>query len=187
MDKKDIYEHLAKIYLDASSKKKKKTKDSHKFRNLFFASLAVITILGLFSFTNIIRSGKPVLSKVALVLYPDIVRINFNFDPAKKEVYDIDLNKLNLTRYKSLVFSIKKTNYKDSMYLKIEWTNIFNEKSSIYLKDIQHKWKEYELPFSDFKDISDWSEMSSLAFIVEEWNAQNKRDIILLDNIRVVK
>ncbi len=187
MDKKDIYEHLAKIYLDASLKKKKKNKESHKFRSLFFISLAVITILSFFSFTNIIRSRKPGLSKVALVLYPDIVRINFNFDPAKKEIYDIDLNKLNLTRYKSLVFSIKKTNYKDNIHLKIEFTNIFNEKSNIYLKDIQHKWCEYDLAFSDFKDISDWSEMSSLAFIIEEWNTQNKRDIILIDNIRAVK
>ena len=42
MDKKDIYEHLAKIYLDASSTKKKKRIDPRILRSLTLAMLAAV-------------------------------------------------------------------------------------------------------------------------------------------------
>ena len=46
MDKKDIYEHLAKIYLDASSNKKKKPAVQPRiFKNLFIVSIVFIAAL----------------------------------------------------------------------------------------------------------------------------------------------
>jgi hypothetical protein len=188
MDKKDIYEHLANIYLDASSnKKKKKAKAAYKFRNMIFIGLAVLLSAGYFVFANLIRSKSPVSSQIALVLHTDEVKINFHFDPAKKESFSVNLNKLNLTRYKSLAFSVRKTDYMDKMYLRIEFTSAFNEVSALYLKDISHKWKDYKINFSDFKEISDWSEMRGLSFIVEEWNAKEKKDIVYIDNIRILR
>lgn len=185
MDKKDIYEHLANIYLDASLKKRKRAKESHKFKAPFFVSLALICCLSLIILAAIYRK-PPAPSETALVLYPDIVKINFNFYPAKKEIYSINLNKLNLSRYRALAFSLKKNNYYDRISLRVEFANVFNEKPHVYLKDIPHKWKDYKIDFSDFKGINDWSEMSNLSFIVEEWNVKEKKDIIYIDNIRVL-
>lgn len=185
MVKKDIYEHLADIYLDASSKKKKRSKKyQNNFKPLFFTSLGVILFLGIFLSPNFRGKNSTLNSEVALVVSPDAVKINFHFDPAKKEVYSIDLNKLNLRRFKTLSFLAKRANFKDNVALRIEFTNVFNEKSELYITDIPHKWQEYKIKFSEFKRINDWSQMTGLAFIMEEWNVKEKKGVIYLDNVR---
>lgn len=187
MDKKDIYEHLAKIYLDASSKRKKKTKVySRVSRNLFLASIIFIFSLGSILLISPPKN-KSFNSEVTLMISADVLKINFNFNPAKKEIYSVNLNTLNLNRFKTLAFSAKRANYQDKLSLRVEFTNKFKEKSEVYLKDIPHKWRDYKIDFSEFKNISDWSEMLSLAFVVEEWNTKEKKGILYLDNVRFIK
>jgi hypothetical protein len=127
---------------------------------------------------------KPLSSEFLLVLQPEIVKINFHFDPAKKEIYSINLNKLDLSRFKTLKFSVRKVNFEDRIFLKIEFTNRFNEKAEIYLQDLSHRWQNYKIALSDFKNITDWSEMSNLSFVIEEWLVKAKKGIVYLDNIR---
>lgn len=187
MDKKDIYEHLAKIYLDASSGKNKKPRNYQKvFRNLFLISVVFICAFGFVLFTNS-HKIKPFDSEVALVLLPDAAKINFHFDPARKEVYALNLNRLNLTRFSALGFSVKKANYGNTISLRVEFTTPFKEKSEIYFKDIPHRWQDFKIKLSEFKGISDWSEMSSLTFAIEEWNATEKRGVVYIDNVRLLR
>jgi len=186
MDKKEIYEHLAKIYLDASLKKGKRHKNYPVFKNLFFSSLAVILLLSGFLVSNLGRN-KGLNSEVALILQPDIAKINFNFNPAKKEAYTINLNKLNLSKYTSLAFQVKKTNFKNNLAMRVEFTSPFKERSEIYIREIPTRWKSYDLNFSDFKSITDWSEMSELSFTVEQWNTKEDHGVIYIDNVRFLK
>lgn len=190
MNKKEIYEHLANIYLDASSKSsKKKYKLKHYPKSILtLIVVGSLSILGLgtaITYPRIINHNKN--SQIALFLYQDAAKINFNFDPAKKEVFSINLKQLNLAEYKALGFTIRKTNPKDIISLRVEFTNRFNEKSEIYLKDISSKWTEEKLDFSRFAKIINWQQMKMLSFSVEEWNAREKSGIVYLDNIRVLK
>ena len=188
MDKRDIYEHLANIYLDASSKsKKKKNKKKHKLNKYVTIGFAVVALLGFVSFSAVNGRIPVRASEVALVLYPDAAKINFNFNPAKKEIFSIDLNRLKLSHYKALAFAVKKSNPADRIALKVEFTNVFNERSGFYLKDIPDRWRNYTVKFSDFRELSYWGEMSRLSFIVEEWNAKDKKDVVYIDNIRVLR
>ena len=84
-------------------------------------------------------------------------------------------------------FTVRKANPKDIISLRVEFTNRFNEKSEIYVKNISHKWTEEKWDFSRFAKILDWQAMKTLAFSVEEWNAREKSGIVYLDNIRVIK
>jgi hypothetical protein len=186
MDKKDIYEHLAKIYLDASGNKPKQKKDYPHLKLFFFFALAVIFSITALIFPQIAKN-KSQNFEIALVIQPDLAKINFNFDPAKKEIYSVNLNRLNLAKYKSLAFAVKKADYKDLTSLRVEFTNAFKEKSEIYLKDIPHRWKDFKIALSDFKGITDWSEMSNLSFIIEQWNTKEKHGIVYVDNIRFLK
>ena len=187
MDKKDIYEHLAKIYLDASSKKNKKTKTFPSA----FKKVIVIIVFFLFSLSAVLfikqQRKNPFNPETALVLLHDTARINFNFDPAKKETYTFNLNKLNVGRFNSLKFLAKRADYNSNISLRVEFTNVFNEKSEVYFKDIPHKWYAYKVNLAQFKNISDWTEMSNLTFIIEEWNAREKKGLVYLDNVRLVK
>jgi len=190
MDKKEIYEHLANIYLDASSKSSKKKRKLKAYpksvKNLIIILVVLISCAGTgiayYNINNHVQDGQ-----VALFLYQDSAKINFNFDPAKKETFSLNLKKLNLTKYKSLGFAIRKTNPKDVISLRVEFTNRFNEKSEIYVKDISAKWSDQVIDFSRFAKMHDWSQMKNLAFTIEEWNAREKSGIVYLDNIRVLK
>ena len=190
MNKKEIYEHLANIYLDASSKSSKKKRRLKSYpksvQNLIIVGAVLVLGLGstiaYSSFSNHNRQGQ-----IALFLYQDTAKINFNFDPAQKESFSLNLKQLNLSKYKSLAFSVRKTNPKDIISLRVEFTNRFNEKSEVYVKDISSKWGDQRLDFSRFAKMNDWSQMKSLAFSVEEWNAREKSGIIYLDNIRVLQ
>jgi hypothetical protein len=186
MDKKDIYEHLARIYLDASSQKKKKTKAQPRLaRNLAIGAAALVFALSGVVYFN--YRSKPFSSETALVLLPEAAKINFNFDPAKKEVYFLNLNRLDLTRYNALAFSLKNTSLQSPVTLKVEFTNIYREKSAVYLRDIPRRWGDFRLGLSQFNKISDWSRMSGLSFIVEEWHVKDKKGVVYIDNVRVLK
>jgi len=190
VNKKEIYEHLANIYLDASSKSSKKRSRIRTYPKAVqgLILVSVVLVLGLGSFTtysnfhNRIPSGQ-----VALFLHQGPEKINFNFDPAIKEIFSLDLNMLNLSRYNALGFSVRKTNPNDSISMRVEFTNRFNERSEIYIKDISSKWVDYKIDLSRFGRKEYWAQMKELAFSIEEWNAKEKSGIVYLDNIRVIK
>jgi len=189
MDRKDVYDHLAKIYLDASSKtkRKKKQKDYPKvIRGLFVAGgLALLSLMLVFLLS--VRKNRPQDSQIALIFAPEAVKINFNFDPAKKEIYSLNLNNLDFKRFKTLAFSVRKAQPQGNISLRVELSNSFKEKSEVYLRNIANKWQDYRINLSDFKGLSGWSSVSELAFIVEEWNASSKKGIVYVDNIRLLK
>ena len=185
MKKKDIYEHLANIYLDASVKKKRKVyKPSQIIQRIFLVSIIIVGFTFLVAYLN---RNRALDSDTALVLCYDPVKINFNFDPAKKEIYSINLNKMNLSKFKTLAFSLKKTDYRDGLSLRVEFTNTFQEKSELYIKHIPRKWQDYKINLSEFRDIGDWSQISGLSFIVEEWNVREKKGMVYLDNVRLLR
>lgn len=191
MNKKDIYEHLAEIYLDASSKSSPKAKKNAANQRVAKQILVVtLAIIGVFVFAAIFAPHKQKtirLSELSLILTHEPVKINFNFDPAKKEIYSLNLANLDVNRFKTLGFTVKKANFLDKISLRVEFTNSFNERSEIYIKDIPHKWKDYQLSLFDFKKIADWSKMKQLAFIVEEWNTREKNGVVYIDNVRLMK
>jgi hypothetical protein len=196
MNKKDIYEHLANIYLDASLTKKKKAHKYSNFKTLVYIGAPIISLFAILLFFTPLKNNpffanlsknKPRNSQLALVISADTAKINFNFDPAKKEIYSIDLNKLNLTTFNTLGFSARKSNYQDTIRLRIEFTNIFKEKSEVYIKDVPYRWQDYKINFSEFKKIADWRKMLNLSFIVEEWNVVKKKGVVYIDNIRLIK
>jgi hypothetical protein len=190
VNKKEIYEHLANIYLDASLKSsKKKQRFGFNFKptqSIFFAG--VLMVLGLGSFTAYTHfPHRTTDSQIALFLHQDTAKINFNFDPAKKEIFSLNLKQLDLSKYKTLAFNVKKTHSSDIISLRVEFTNRFNEKSEFYIKDISNKWTDEKINFKNFVKLNGWTQMKELAFSVEEWNAREKSGIVYLDNIRILK
>ncbi|MCK9431032.1 MAG: hypothetical protein M0R17_13735 [Candidatus Omnitrophica bacterium] len=190
MDKKEIYEHLANIYLDASSKSSKKKRRSKAYpkpiRTIILVGLLMVLGLGsgvAYSHLNYRNHN----AQIALFLYQDAAKINFNFDPAKKETFSLELKHLNLSKYKTLSFATRKTNPRDILALRIEFVNRFNEKSEIYVKDIQGKWTNHTVDLTRFAKINNWEQMKTLSFSVEEWNAKEKSGIVYIDNIKVTK
>jgi hypothetical protein len=185
MEKKDIYEHLAKIYLENTPAIKNNKSKAEDYKIYIFVGIAVVIVVS--SLFLIPFSRTPSNSQTLLILAPDPVRINYKFDPIKKESYSFDLKRLNIAGYKSLAFSVKKSNFNDNVSMRVEFQSMFKEKSELYVKDVPNKWKEFNIPLSDFKNISEWAEMSGLIFSVEEWNTRDNKGIVYIDNVRFVK
>ncbi len=189
MEKTDIYEHLAHIYLDTPLRKKNQLKNhppqvSKKYLYISFAIIAGLSILLILS---IQVKRKPLNTLNFSVLQPDAVKINYHFDTGRKEVYALALKKLDLSKFKSLAFFIKKANNRDSVSMRVEFTNAFKEKGEIYIKDTPKDWKMYRLDLADFSGITDWTEMQDLSFIIEEWNAQDKDGAIYIEGVTLFK
>ncbi len=188
MDKKDIYEHLAQIYLDASKKGTRRSKPVRIIKYPVASSIIVALSVFLITVLALRFHRKPFHnSEIALVLNNEVVKINYNFDPAKKEVYAIELNKLNLGRFRELGFSLRKKHTDGTVTMRVEFVNSFDERSEVYLRDIPQKWQSVRLPLSAFKKISDWSQMRSLLLIVEDWNTSSKNGVVYVDNISFLK
>jgi hypothetical protein len=188
MNKHDIYEHLAEIYLDASPKRKTNKKvRAELYKNLFLLGIAFLFVVAFIVAVGISNKNTFRFSELALVVTPEPLKINFHFDPAKKEIFTFNLNNLNLSKYKSLGFSLKKINFNDKISLRVEFTTPFKERSEVYVKDVPYHWKDYKISLAEFQKISDWTEMQSLAFIVEQWNTKENKGVVYIDNVRFLK
>ncbi|MFA6216067.1 MAG: hypothetical protein WDL87_00215 [Candidatus Omnitrophota bacterium] len=189
MEKKDIYEHLAKIYLDTPLRRDQVNKEKpRESKHVVFIGIAVVLVVFLFLVSFALTRGKNITlsSQVTHVLHPEVIKIGYSFNPSQKQLFSINLNKQNLVFYHVLEFSGKKSNYMDSLALRVEFVNAFNEKSEIYIRDLTNKWQAFKINLDDFKQITDWTEMSSVSFIIEEWNALNKDGAVYLDNVRLL-
>ena len=188
MDKKDIYDHLAKIYLDASQTSKKQTQKSNAWKPPFLIGGFIILAALIFSIGLITHSETPPQNtEIALVINPDPVKINFNFNPAKKETFAINLNNLSMRNFRALDFSVKKAGIFNNISLRVEFTNIYNERSEMYFKNIPSRWEAHRVDLKSFRGISDWSCMRTLSFIVEEWNVKEKNGVVYIDNVRFLR
>ncbi len=190
VNKKEIYEHLANIYLDASLKSsKKRNKFStypKKVQALFLSGLLMVLGTGSYiTYAGFTRPDRP--GQIALYLHHNTAKINFNFDPATKEMFTINLKNLNLNNYNTLAFAVRKTHPSDVIALRVEFTNSFNEKGEFYIKNISDKWTDHKISFARFGRKEYWNQMKELSFTIEEWNAREKSGIVYLDNIRVLK
>lgn len=186
MEKRDIYEHLARIYLDGTSvksgaKKKGKSRDVRQY--LFFALLAIPFIVLLVSAIPY-RHREISRREMSLVLSTEPLKISLPLNSAKKQIYSFDLKKLSVARYKSIAFALKKSRESDKLAVRVEFNNAYKERSEVYLYDISSKWQEYHLNLSDFGKITDWTEMESVSFILEEWNSKDGRGHLYVDNVR---
>ena len=189
MDKKDIYEHLAKIYLDTTPAASRKKPAANKNRKRYFF-VAIPFVVGIGAFLLLVSfRGHPLMpaAQTSMVLAGDSIKFNFNLDAAKKQVYSLDLKSANLNGYKTLAFSVRDSNYHDAISCRVEFTNAYREKGEIYFTGISDKWKEFRLALADFKTITDWSEVSGLSFAIEEWNTRDNKGILFIDDVRLLK
>jgi len=185
---KDVYEYLANVYLGSSrNKKKNHTPLKPLYKNLVKLGITVVGCL-IIVLTMSVFGEKPISkSQHALILEDNITKLDYNFDQSDKELAMFDLKDMNLLDFKTLDFRARKSNYKDNLHLSVEFISEFAERSQIYVQQIPTKWQDFKINLSDFNNITDWSRMRQLLFVLEEWNAQEKKGTVYIDNICFLK
>ena len=189
MNRNEIYDHLAQVYLG----KKKKAVKTEKAQKKYFSAWLIINILitvlvfastfyGLTAFWQ----HQDLTSNIVYSLHKGSIRISYNFKNSSlpEKTFAMDLPQVNASKYGSLNFSVRAKEEGNPGILKIILSNRLNEQSYYYVQNVDYKWKEISIPFAEFKNISDWTNVKDLAVVLESWNVDNPKGMILIDDLR---
>lgn len=184
MTREEIYEHLAQVYLGKKTKKKKKY---NFIKVILFANLIAITLLPSFYLFNSktsqnIKKQEQSFS-LALNYYPLRFVYNFKNGAPQVENFSLHLPAVNVTNYDSLVFYLRGKSHLAPRILKISLENKKKEKSVYYFDKVEAKWQKITIPLKEFKDITDWTNITKLSFIIEAWNTDETKGSVLIDDV----
>ena len=187
MTKEEIFDHLADVYL---GKKKKKRKAFNATEILLFVNIIVIAVCVVYfaasSFYRF-KERKPKNSDTSLALalnyYP--LHLTYNFSPQKPQVenFSMHLGAKALDAYNYLGFSIKGSPKGYPRIIKVGIENAKREKSYFYYNGIEPSWKEVVIPLSEFKEITDWSRVEKVSFVLEAWNVDMGKGMVVVDDV----
>jgi hypothetical protein len=82
-----------------------------------------------------------------------------------------------------LQFSVRGTEDGYPGVVRIEIKNEKSEVASIVIQDVIVDWKNFSIPLEKFEQISDWTNLSEVSFILESWNTEKKKGVLLIDNV----
>ena len=187
MEKNEVYDYLAKIYLDKQPKGLEKKGFSLSWKSaLFLTAVIVLGLVFYFFYRYPVKPIKPGARSLYIAAGNQLIKINYNFSNSslKKENYSLEFPDLDLRNFSLLRFQARHSKRYGLVNLRVEIENNFKEISACYVSGLTDKWKEFELNLSAFKEISQWQTIRSISFIVEEWNAANKEDSVFIDAIR---
>jgi len=182
--KKDVYEHLAKTFLEKKQKRNVTRREILQISGIILTSFFILSVIFGFIF------NKKVIFSKKLYAIQDKMPVDIKYDftaPGISKVRSIafDLDHTNLSNYAYLNLAIKSKQQSSASVatVKIQFENSRLEKDSKYISGISSKWNKFRISLKDFKLISDWKDLNNLTFIVEDWNVSNKNDGILIDDI----
>lgn len=193
MEKKEVYDYLAKVYLDkqpqevAGPSENKRPSSFRKYA--FFLILPIIALPCLYLFlSHSLRQHTPRGWSIQLGVGNELIKIRYDFTASdlKKAGYSIALADLNARGFKELEFKARQRKDFAAAHLRVELENSFRENAARYVK-VESKWKGYKIKLSDFKEITSWDELKKISFIIEDWNVADKDDCVYIDEIRFTK
>jgi len=187
MDKEEIYEHLAQVYLGKKSQDKPQSKKHFRFPQqariilMFLAGCVVF-----YSLTAFLSRRHDFKASIIFALNNSPIRVKYDLNDPFPQVKDFSITippTADIAKYKSLNFSMRglEEGYPD--IVKIVLKNKKDEFAFKYIDGVNLKWKHHSIALQDFSGITDWSTLSEVAFVLEAWNVKKKKGIILIEDI----
>jgi len=192
MTRDEIYNHLAQVYLgkknelEESARKKKETQRLNAWLVINFVITAVIFASAVYGLTAFLaHRSESLQSRVIYSLNRSPIRITYNLDYPYPPVesFALTISDIPVEKYKKLQFAVRGTDEGYPGMIRIEIRNKKSESASVFIDGIDKGWKNYTIPLDEFKQISDWENIEEISFILEAWNAQKKKGILLIDDV----
>lgn len=191
MQKNEVYDYLAKVYLDKqpSVRSKKEKSGWRKYPFILIPPIIILPVLYLLLRGHPFTIYSPKAYNVELSTGNELIKIKYNFTDStlKKEGYTIALSDFNIEGFHTFQFRARRLKDYGSLNVRIEIENSFNESSSYYIHNIKKGWKKFSISLSDFHEITRWDNLKRISFIIEEWNTEDKDDCIYIDEVRIIK
>jgi len=194
MNKKDIYEHLAAVYLNTPKKSRSRRKDHIHFGSVskvFFKLGVFFTTITLVVAFSIIYAQNQQANNTGpvVILGSEINRLGLDsFSSQQKEIARFDLRNINFAKYNALGFSIRKSNYKDKVLVRIELSDAYGRHSKFFIDQLPtYSWSDLKIKVNNFRGSYNRAKAYSLVFIVDDWNSKEDKGALYIDNIRLLK
>lgn len=187
MEKNEVYDYLARIYLDKQPKAQEERKGGlQRIGFPVFLIVAVILVLSsYFVWRYPVRLVKPQAQSLQINTGSQLIKIKYNFNNSdlKREGYGLNFANLDVSKFSVLEFQARHQTKYGPLNLRVEIESQRGEKAVCYVSGITAKWNSFKIKLDDFSGISQWQELTRVSFVVEEWNALNKEDTVYLDEI----
>ena len=181
----EIYEHLAKVYLGKqkkTSQRKKKQFESPLVRRTAALLVIVGCIFGLSAF--LMKRNGFAANSVLYSLNERPLRISYDLNEPFPQIYSfaIPVPRINISKYSSVSFAIRAVKGSPGA-VKVVIKNKKKEASFYFLRQIHDRWNKVTIPLSEFKEISDWSNVTDVTFVFEAWNLEKPKGTVLIDDL----
>ena len=188
MTRDELYDHLAQVYL--GKRKKVDDKDNKKTLNVWLLINGLITVIifasafyGLTAFFT--RNSSLLSSNVIYSLHRGTVTLDYQFAEGYPPVksFQLDVPPIEMAPYHQFEFAIRAREEGNPGIIKVIIQTARNEEASYYIQGVNMKWQTFTIPFEEFPKITDWSQITSISFVLESWNVENKKGLVLIENI----
>ncbi|MDP2929308.1 MAG: CIA30 family protein [Candidatus Omnitrophota bacterium] len=118
------------------------------------------------------------------------MKLEYSVD-SKNPAYNgfwMSLPNIDVSGYDNLAFWVKgdaKVGY--TTVFKIELKNAGKQVGRYYATNVTDQWQEVVIPLSEFKGLTDTSNLTEFVIVFEDRIASNKKGIIYVDDVRFVK
>jgi len=187
MTRDDIYDHLAQVYLGKKNQiKEQKKKQFNAWLLINIVITCVIFASAVYGLTAFLtHKGDALQNRVIYSLSNGPIRIKYNlahpFPPVKR--FSLEVPQINAAKYKSLEFAVRGMDEGYPGILRVELKNKKQETSSVVVKNVRLDWQRFNIPFDRFEEITDWSNIDEVIFVLESWNIEKEKGIILIDDV----
>lgn len=189
MKRDDIYDHLAQVYIGKTQTPEQENKKKKEFGVWLVINILITLVVfssavyGLTAFLT--HRGSPFENHIIYDLSNGPVRLDYNFkenvNPTKSFKFVID--GVEASKYSALNFSIRAKEEGNPDVIKIILRNQLNEESVHYLQGIKNSWESFEVSFEKFNEITDWTSLKDITFVLESWNVEDKKGLIIIDDV----
>ncbi len=187
MTRDEIYDHLAKVYLgkrqNVAEQKKKKTLN-RSWLVINGVITAVILLSTVYGFTAFLTRRVTFQNEVFYSLNNNPVRIVYDLNdpfPSTKS-FSIAIPDKDVSKYKRLNLMIRGMSEAYPGIVKMVVSNKRNEKAMYYIHNVQGAWQKVSVSL-DKLDLTDWSSVTDVSFVLEAWNVDFKKGAVLIDDI----
>ena len=191
MTRDEIYAHLAQVYLGKSQKNKNSRRDKRQFHSWLVINLLITGIIFAGSFYGLTafftKKGSALKGRIIYSLHEGTVQMSYDFkgnNVSPVKAFDLSVPQMDASKYNALKFSIRAREEGSPGVVKIVFKNKLNEEDSYYVRGVDMSWKDFEISLDELKKITDWASLTDVSFVLESWNVEKQKGVILIDDVR---
>ena len=188
MQRDEIYDHLAQVYLGKRSKKaeekNKKELSAWLLINIFIT--LIIFTSAFYGLTAFLTQKSSFLKKnIIFSLHNGPVTLAYNFRQSFTPVKELSLSipPIDPSKYHHLHFSVRAKEEGSPGVVKVVLRNRKEEIAFYYVEGITLDWQDVDIPLEKFQYITDWTSLKDISFVLESWNVNKPQGLILIDEI----